>query len=40
MVLFARVSQEVSQVALELKSRSAAYNSVKSSLQSLQYKQQ
>ncbi|XP_075879421.1 V-type proton ATPase subunit C 1-B-like isoform X2 [Nelusetta ayraudi] len=33
------INKEVSQVALELKSRTAAYNSVKSSLQSLQYKQ-
>lgn len=34
------LSQEVSQMALELKSRAAAYNSVKTSLQSFEYKQQ
>lgn len=34
------LSQEVSQMAVELKSRAAAYNSVKTSLQSFEYKQQ
>lgn len=32
--------QEVSQMATELKSRAAAYNSVKTSLQSFEYKLQ